>query len=165
MRFQLSERSQKARDLLAAGEVGDEINHKTMELLLGCECLGAKSPGYSIVDRALKWCEKEKEKVWRWDRENACWKCIPDEEKPIDLDNRLKRSYRNAERRLVVAGSVDWEKLNEFDRAKIAVHTVIAGATAAMSGRSIGQKLLEVVKDPYIPKESVLLEACQKRLS
>jgi len=165
MRFQLSEEVQKARERLSVGTIGESIKHDAMAILLECECLGSKSPGYSIVDRALKWCEKEKQLVWRWNRKTSSWHCLADADKPIDLDNRLKRAHKNAERRLVVTSTVKFEELDEINRAKIAVHTVLAGAMVAMSGRRIGQKLLEVVKDPYIPVESALLEACKKRLS
>lgn len=165
MRFQLSEETQKARDRLASGNAGDTIDQRSMSLILGCDCDGAKSRGYSIVNRALKWCEKEHELVWRWDREEKCWRCLVDREKPIDLDNRKRRIRTHAKRQLVVTQTVDYTNLSEIDRAKVAVHAVLAAAFSAMAGPRIGKKLLQVVNEPYTPEEGVLLDACRKRLN
>jgi len=165
MIFQLSDKTRNARERLAIGSPGDQIGHKEMAIVLGCNCEGAASPGYGVVHRALQWCEKEKLLVWRWNKETLCWHCLKDAEKPNDLDGRRLRVHRQAKRNMIVGNTVDYDHLDDTGRARVAVNSVLAAAIHRITGPRIAKRLMIVVKEPYIPEEDALLDACRKRLT
>lgn len=163
--FLETEQTKKARERLASGNPGEVLDAKSMSLIIGAECDSSMDIGWRVVSRCIQWVEKNHELYWRWDRKIKSWRCLVDAEKPDELKQRRTKIRRQAKRSVAIASSCDLGKMDETQRAEVAASVVIAGAIQVLAAGRMMKQLNGKVKEPYLPEQSLLLDALKQRLN
>ena len=98
MTIQKLEVSQSVDNLLSCGKPGDEITIAAMSNIMQMPCSNSDEVGWKVVSRSIVRVEYQYDLYWRWIRERQVWRCLTDEEKPNELNGRLRSIRRQAVR-------------------------------------------------------------------
>jgi len=163
MPFQRSQASIDIEKAFSHGAEGDRIGHQKLSAICGLDCDGSKSAGYGKAQSIAKKVEKDHGLCWRWDAETKEWHCLRNEEKPTDVETRQSRICKQAKRNLLVCDSTDFQKLDEKERAKMIVNSVLSGVIAVAASRKTQKTLTGQIQNVFATTTEDLLKIAESR--
>lgn len=149
--------SSRLIDRLKTGTPGDVITDEDLTSVCGKDTR-PNGKGYSSLQTAIRYCEREHNVVWRRIKGADCIKCLEWSER-LEQDNKYRRHiHRTAKRSVRVVNSIDTSELKPSDQREVNIRTAQMMTLASMSSADMRKKLeARDIQEPLdMPK---LLEA------
>lgn len=147
--------TKKAIDDFKNGSIGDIRSRDDMKHVIGLSVeVGDK--GYTYVNTAIRFVEKNHGTVWRWDRSLQAWRCLGHGDRVTETTRGIGKARRAATRALIVASTVDVEELTAEQKTEHRTNMAIAGMTRVAASGAF-RKRVDRLPEPSEPKTDQLL--------
>lgn len=120
-------------NLLKDGKPGDSHTRSGLSAAAKCSCETGEK-GYGALQSAIKHCESQYGKVWRWSRANKRYECLDADGITSLLVAFLSSMHRRAGRAMRVAATVDREKLTPEKQREYDMNTLQNALVQQTSG-------------------------------
>jgi hypothetical protein len=150
---------------LNQGNMGDVLNPAEVEAITGLPSCGSSSEGYRVFHRIARKVERmtDGDLCWRWIKDEQVYRCLSNEEKPVDVSERTDRIKRAAVRNVRIFKTVDIDKLSPAMRMTAIARGATNAAIAMLSSRRTVRQLATSAAKIEPPDEKTLIELMKSR--